>query len=128
LHEPADRGDGQHDRQRRAAFDPPITFTAVSGMPDSQAGVAAGVASTSRQIGQTLGVAIVGSILGTAAAGRTAGHLAAASHAAWWTVAACGAAVLAIDALSTGAWALRTARRSGERLTRESEAQGLVAA
>ncbi len=50
------------------AINPPITYTAVSGMPDSQAGVAAAVASTSRQVGQTLGVAVTGSILGTAAA------------------------------------------------------------
>ncbi len=38
----------------------PITNTAVSGMPRAQAGVAAAVASTSRQLGQTLGVAVVG--------------------------------------------------------------------
>ncbi len=37
----------------------PITTTAVSGMPRAQAGVAAAIASTSRQIGQTLGVAVV---------------------------------------------------------------------
>ncbi len=37
------------------AVNPPITYTAVSGMPNSQAGVAAAVASTSRQVGQTLG-------------------------------------------------------------------------
>ena len=37
---------------------PPITNTAVSGMPASQAGVAAAVASTSRQVGLTLGVAL----------------------------------------------------------------------
>ena len=36
---------------------PPITNTAVLGMPEAQAGVAAAVASTSRQVGQTLGVA-----------------------------------------------------------------------
>ena len=52
---------------------PPITNTAVSGMPDSQAGVAAAVASTSRQVGQSLGVAVIGSILGTAA-GSAAGR------------------------------------------------------
>ena len=34
----------------------PITNTAVSGMPTSQAGVAAAVASTSRQVGSALGV------------------------------------------------------------------------
>src|SRR5205807_4727018 len=33
---------------------PPITYTAVSGMPGAQAGVAAAVASTSRQVGITL--------------------------------------------------------------------------
>lgn len=41
----------------------PITNTAVSGMPRSQAGVAAAVASTSRQLGQTLGVAVIGAVL-----------------------------------------------------------------
>ncbi len=41
----------------------PITDTAVSGMPRAQAGVAAAVASTSRQLGQTLGVAVVGAVL-----------------------------------------------------------------
>ena len=38
----------------------PISNTAVSGMPIEQAGVAASVASTSRQVGATLGVAITG--------------------------------------------------------------------
>ena len=41
----------------------PITNAAVSGMPRAQAGVAAAIASTSRQIGQTLGVAVVGSLV-----------------------------------------------------------------
>ena len=41
----------------------PITNTAVSGMPREQAGVAAAVASTSRQVGATLGVAVIGSVL-----------------------------------------------------------------
>ena len=40
----------------------PITNAAVSGMPRSQAGVAAAVASTSRQLGQSLGVAVVGAL------------------------------------------------------------------
>ena len=40
-----------------------ITNSAVSGMPREQAGVAAGVASASRQIGQSLGVAVMGSVL-----------------------------------------------------------------
>jgi EmrB/QacA subfamily drug resistance transporter len=37
------------------SVNPPINQTAVSGMPPAQAGVAAAVASTSRQVGQTLG-------------------------------------------------------------------------
>ena len=40
----------------------PITQAAVSGMPFSQAGVASGIASTSRQVGTSLGVAVTGSI------------------------------------------------------------------
>ena len=47
----------------------PITNTAVSGMPRSQAGVAAAIASTSRQVGQSLGVAVVGSAVTSVMAG-----------------------------------------------------------
>jgi predicted MFS family arabinose efflux permease len=86
------------------AVNSPITYTAVSGMPDNQAGVAAAVASTSRQIGQSLGVAVTGSILGSA------------SHPAWWLIAGCGVMVIALGAVSTGQWAQRTAQRSAERL------------
>ncbi|MGC8481355.1 MAG: MFS transporter, partial [Acidimicrobiales bacterium] len=45
----------------------PITNVAVSGMPRAQAGVAAAIASTNRQVGQTLGVAIAGAFAATAA-------------------------------------------------------------
>lgn len=41
---------------------PPITNTAVSGMPREQAGTAGGVASASRQIGNVLGVALMGAL------------------------------------------------------------------
>ena len=41
----------------------PITNAAVSGMPRAQAGVASAIATTSRQFGQTLGVAVVGAIV-----------------------------------------------------------------
>lgn len=43
-----------------ALVSPPIANTAVSGMPSSEAGVASAVATTSRQVGLTLGVAIFG--------------------------------------------------------------------
>jgi predicted MFS family arabinose efflux permease len=101
------------------AINPPITYTAVSGMPDSQAGVAAAVASTSRQVGQTLGVALIGSIIGSATGVVAGAGLAQASHPAWWVISGCGAAVLALGIASTGAWAQRTARRAAAALASE---------
>ena len=41
----------------------PISTTAVAGMPLDQAGVAGAIASTSRQVGSALGVAVTGSIV-----------------------------------------------------------------
>ncbi|MEV7939210.1 MFS transporter [Kitasatospora sp. NPDC088264] len=100
----------------------PITNTAVSGMPRSQAGVAAAVASTSRQIGQSLGVAVVGALM----AGGAYAHTAAftdAGRTAWWIIAGCGAAVLVTGTLTSGRWARETALRTAERLAAE-EAPG----
>ncbi|MEU9089230.1 MFS transporter [Streptomyces sp. NPDC048428] len=99
----------------------PITNTAVSGMPRSQAGVAAAVASTSRQIGQTLGVAVIGAVLAAGVAGSSygsgsAGDFVEASRAAWWIITGCGVCVLLVGALSSGRWARDTARRTAERL------------
>ncbi|MCZ4096328.1 MFS transporter [Streptomyces sp. So13.3] len=82
----------------------PITNTAVSGMPRSQAGVAAAVASTSRQVGQSLGVAVIGAAI------------AAGLHTtAWWIIAGCGAVVLLLGTLTTGRWAAGTAERAAAR-------------
>jgi EmrB/QacA subfamily drug resistance transporter len=83
----------------------PITNTAVSGMPRDQAGVAAAVASTSRQVGQSLGVAIVGALIA-----------ASLNIVAWAVIAGCGAAVLLLGLLTTGRWARGTADRAAERL------------
>ncbi|WP_189781324.1 MFS transporter [Streptomyces capitiformicae] len=95
----------------------PITNTAVSGMPRSQAGVAAAVASTSRQLGQTLGVAVIGAVLAAGVdASSYADTFVAAARPAWWIVAGCGLTVLVLGALTTGAWARRTAERSAQRL------------
>ena len=46
-----------------ALINPPITNTAVGGMPTAQAGVAAAIATSSRQLGNVLGVAIIGSVV-----------------------------------------------------------------
>ena len=73
------------------AVNPPITNTAVSGMPPSQAGVAAAVATTSRQVGLTLGVAVVGAVATARVHGSLARPARTASHPAWWLIAALGA-------------------------------------
>jgi EmrB/QacA subfamily drug resistance transporter len=94
----------------------PITNTAVSGMPRTQAGVAAAVASTSRQIGQSLGVAVIGSLAMSAVHGPLRTGFPSASHVGWWVVVGCGAAILLLGILTTGRWARRTAERTAERL------------
>lgn len=95
----------------------PITNTAVSGMPRAQAGVAAAVASTSRQLGQTLGVAVIGAVL-AAGIGSSPYRdtFVSAARPGWWILAACGAAVLILGLLTSGRWAHRTAERTAERL------------
>ena len=61
-----------------AFVNPPITHAAVSGMPAAQAGVASAIASSSRQFGNVLGVAVIGSILTSLLVSRltTLGHAA----------------------------------------------------
>jgi EmrB/QacA subfamily drug resistance transporter len=92
-------------------INPPITNSAVSGMPRSMAGVAASVASTSRQTGTTLGVAISGSIVSsTLAAGGVA--FTTATHAVWWMAFGTGVVIIALGLITTSGWALGTARRA----------------
>jgi len=89
----------------------PITNTAVSGMPRAQAGVAAAVASTSRQIGGTLGVAVIGAALASGIqASAYRDTFVAAARPGWWIITACGVAVLVLGWLSSG----RRARASAE--------------
>jgi EmrB/QacA subfamily drug resistance transporter len=90
---------------------PPITTTAISGMPASMTGVAASSASVGRQTGTSLGVAISGTIVGSAAVGNGTAFTAAA-HGVWWLVAGLGVAVLVAAFLSTGRRAARTAERA----------------
>ena len=89
----------------------PITNSAVSGMPNSQAGVAAAVASTSRQVGGALGVAVVGSVLNSRLHGPLASGFDGASRLAWWIVAGCGLVVLVLGLVASSEWALRTRER-----------------
>jgi EmrB/QacA subfamily drug resistance transporter len=89
-------------------LNPPITNAAVSGMPRSQAGVAAAIASTSRQVGASLGVAVLGSVVTGRIVGSFASGFAAASHLGWYIMAGGGVAVLGLAFVTTSGWARRT--------------------
>jgi EmrB/QacA subfamily drug resistance transporter len=99
----------------------PITNAAVSGMPIAQAGVAAAIATTSRQFGQAIGVAIVGAVTASGAASSASG-VSATSHAAWWTLTGMGALVLILGLLATGSRAPESARRTASYLNSEAAA------
>jgi EmrB/QacA subfamily drug resistance transporter len=101
----------------------PITNSTVSGMPRSQAGVAAGVASTSRQIGSSLGVAVIGSATISALHGPFKANFATASHAGWWILTGCGFLVLVLALVVSGPWARATARRTAEQFAHADEQQ-----
>jgi EmrB/QacA subfamily drug resistance transporter len=94
----------------------PITQAAVSGMPFAQAGVASGIASTSRQIGTSLGVAISGSILAANLHGPLRARFVPASHAGWLLLAGCGVAIMVLALVTNSRWALQTAVRAATRL------------
>ncbi|WP_280219473.1 MFS transporter [Nocardia neocaledoniensis] len=76
----------------------PITDTAVSGLPPERAGVAAGTASTARQLGTALGVALAAGLV----ADVTADGFASAALPGWLVVAGCGAVLLLVAAVSPG--------------------------
>jgi EmrB/QacA subfamily drug resistance transporter len=97
----------------------PITNTAVSGMPRSQAGVAAAVATTSRQVGQALGVAVIVSVVVSAVHGTLQAGLPTASHLGWWITVACGVAIISLGMLTTGRRAQATAAGTAARLVPE---------
>lgn len=89
----------------------PITDTAVSGMPLSRAGVAGATASTARQLGQSLGVAVLGASLN---AGLNSGkQFTIAAHPGWWLLLCCAVAIGGL-ALASGT---RSAKASQARVT-----------
>ena len=81
---------------------PPITNTAMAGMPGPMAGVAASLASTGRQTGTTLGVAIAGAV-----------------HGVGWVVAGLGAGLVALALVSTSRRAEASAGIVSENLSGE---------
>jgi EmrB/QacA subfamily drug resistance transporter len=92
-----------------------ISVAAVSAMPPGQAGLASGIASASRQVGQALGVAIAGSLLTAKAHGNMSTAFGLASNPAWHLLFCCAAAVVVAGLLTTRARARHGAARSSVR-------------
>ncbi|MFJ5925916.1 MFS transporter [Kitasatospora sp. NPDC092948] len=85
----------------QGTVNPPITNTAVAGMPVSMAALASALASAARQTGSAVGVAVAGTVLasGVAAGGAT---FTSAAHGVWWLLVAAGALITALGATGSG--------------------------
>ena len=94
---------------------PAISNNAVAGMPLAQAGVAAAIASTGRQVGAALGVAIAGTVVTASRANGSSFTL--ATHPIWWIMTGCGAVVLFLGWASATAWARESADLAAAELT-----------
>jgi MFS family permease len=126
------RATGPHDGFLAVAYEvfgigagmvnPVITTVAVSGMPLGQVGVATGISSACRQVGQALGVAVAGSILtaslhADSVRGATLASFASASRGAWWLLSGCGYLVMILAVITTSDWAARSAARAARAFT-----------
>ncbi len=98
----------------------PITVTAVAGLPRDRAGLAAAIASVSRQTGAALGVALAGTIAGPGllvhGAAATVG-----THEVWWLVFAGSLLVGVLGFVSTSPWGLATTRHVAHLFAGESQ-------
>lgn len=90
----------------------PITTSAVSGMPRDRAGAASAIASTSRQVGVSLGVALSGTLAGSviAADSNSAGSVGDMVP-LWWVAAGLSVAIVALGLYSTTAASARTTKK-----------------
>jgi EmrB/QacA subfamily drug resistance transporter len=106
-----------------AVANAPITNTAVSGMPTDRAGAASAVASTSRQVGVSIGVALCGSLAGAAVTAHTAQYTADARP-LWLMCAVLGLAITALALWSTSRPAIRSAERLAPLIAGPADRQG----
>ena len=110
------------------AVNAPTTNLSVSGMPLAQVGVAAALSATSRQVGQSLGVAVVGALAASSVHGSFRSDFAAASHVGWWALVGCGLAIVCLGVVATTPSARRSAERSASRFRPTDQiAEDLVA-
>ena len=87
----------------------PLSNTAISGMPRDQAGVAGATVSTAKNVGQSLGVAVLGASLNAGIA--TGSGFSDAARPGWWKVLALGLVLLVMAVESSTVRAKRSARR-----------------
>lgn len=79
----------------------PVTTMAVSGMPPSQAGSAAAVTSTARQVGTSLGVALAGAFTGLGASAASGPAFVDVARPYWWLVIVLAAVIAVLAWLAT---------------------------
>lgn len=84
------------------AIGPPVNTAAVAGLPPSQASLAAAIASTSRQIGAALGVALAGALAGGGIEATHGAQLAASTHPVFWVIAVLGVGIVILGLVATG--------------------------
>ncbi|WP_420119100.1 MFS transporter [Micromonospora sp.] len=106
----------------QGTLNPPVTNTAIAGMPRSMAGLATSLASAGRQTGTTLGVAVAGTMVGSVGDGTS---FTDSTRPVWWLVSGLGVGIAALGLLSTGRWARGTAARAA---TRFADAAGTASA
>ena len=73
---------------------PAVTYGVMSSVPDGQAGVASGMNSSSRQLGQCLGIAVTGTVLDGSLHGSMQSGFLPAARGSWLIMAGCGLLVL----------------------------------
>ena len=105
-------------------------------MPRSQAGVASGIASTSRRSAPSLGVAVTGSVLAAGLHGTLSGlatgslgsGFTAAARPAWWIITGLGAIVLLLSLATTGQRGRASAERAAALITGADQAAPAITA
>ena len=88
----------------------PINYAAVTGMPQDRAGAAAGITSTSKQIGISVGVGLSG-VLAAGALSPPMGDFTESADPLWFFTFALGLAIAGLGIASTSPWAVRSAER-----------------
>ena len=106
-----------------------ISVAAVAGMPPGQAGLASGIASASRQLGQALGVAVTGALLtAKARGGGMHAKFTLASYPAWHVLFWCAFVVVIAGLMTTRQRARHEMARTAVRRGRGRRAGSFAAA